>query len=212
MSSSGFIGRQKELVLLQLALADARAGRSRALAILGEAGIGKTRLIRETIRAARQAGFREVVVGHCLPANEAPSLKWLRLKPFEKFAAMIERHGEGIATYRQPENKVVPGFVEGLNNKVRVIQRRADGLRDDSCSRSEARKKSLNTCPNEHCSVGTNAEISMKAFRLAPGITVRCNALVLADAKAHFSSPGPGSVSERPLAQFHGGPISSLVA
>lgn len=29
------------------------------------------------------------------------------------------------------ENKVSLGFVEGLNNKIRVIQRRCDGLRDE---------------------------------------------------------------------------------
>jgi transposase len=36
---------------------------------------------------------------------------------------MIERHRGGIAAYCQPQNKVALGFVEGLNNKVRVIQR-----------------------------------------------------------------------------------------
>jgi transposase len=59
------------------------------------------------------------------------SLKWQRLKPYEKFAEMIERHWDGIAAYCQPENKVSLGFVEGLNNKIRVIQRRAYGLRDE---------------------------------------------------------------------------------
>jgi transposase len=59
------------------------------------------------------------------------SLRWQRLKPFEKFANMIERHWAGIAAYCQPENKVSLGFVEGLNNKIRVIQRRAYGLRDE---------------------------------------------------------------------------------
>ena len=29
------------------------------------------------------------------------------------------------------ENKVALGFVEGLNNKIRVLQRRAYGLRDE---------------------------------------------------------------------------------
>ena len=58
-------------------------------------------------------------------------LKWQRLKPFEKFAAMIERHWHGIAAYCKPENKVALGFVEGLNNKIRVIQRRAYGLHDE---------------------------------------------------------------------------------
>ena len=49
------------------------------------------------------------------------SLKWQRLKPYEKFAAMIDRHWDGIAAYCRLENKVSLGFVEGLNNKIRVI-------------------------------------------------------------------------------------------
>jgi len=63
--------------------------------------------------------------------NWRASLKWQRLKPYEKFAQMIDRHWDGIAAYCQPENKVSLGFVEGLNNKIRVIQRRAYGLRDE---------------------------------------------------------------------------------
>ena len=62
--------------------------------------------------------------------NWRSSLKWQRLKPFEKFAEMIDRHWDGIAAYCKPDNKVSLGFVEGLNNKIRVIQRRAYGLRD----------------------------------------------------------------------------------
>lgn len=59
------------------------------------------------------------------------SLKWQRLKPYEKFAAMIERHWDGIASYCVPENKVSLGVTEGLNNKIRVLQRRAYGYRDE---------------------------------------------------------------------------------
>ena len=59
------------------------------------------------------------------------ALKWQRLEPYEKFAAMIDRHWDGIAAYCRPENKVALGFVEGLNNKIRVLQRRAYGLRDE---------------------------------------------------------------------------------
>jgi transposase len=64
--------------------------------------------------------------------NWRESLKWQRLKPFEKFAAMIDKHWDGIAAYCRPENKVSLGFVEGLNNKIRVIQRRSYGLRDEA--------------------------------------------------------------------------------
>jgi len=63
--------------------------------------------------------------------NWRASLKWQRLKPYEKFAQMIDRHWDGIAAYCKPENKVSLGFVEGLNNKIRVLQRRAYGLRDE---------------------------------------------------------------------------------
>jgi transposase len=59
------------------------------------------------------------------------SLKWQRLKPFEKFAAMIEEHWDGIVTYCDEQNHAMLGFVEGFNNKIRAIQRRAFGIRDE---------------------------------------------------------------------------------
>ena len=58
-------------------------------------------------------------------------LKWKRLKPFVKFAAMVDRHWDGIVSYCNPGNKVSLGLVEGVNNKIRVIQRKAYGYRDE---------------------------------------------------------------------------------
>jgi transposase len=63
--------------------------------------------------------------------NRRASLKWQQLKPYERFADMVDRHWDGIAAYCVPENKVSLGFVEGLNNKIRVFQRRAYGLKDE---------------------------------------------------------------------------------
>jgi transposase len=63
--------------------------------------------------------------------NWRSSLKWQRLKTYEEFAQMIESHWDGIAAFIQSEDKVSLGFVEGLNNKIRVIQRRAYWLRDE---------------------------------------------------------------------------------
>jgi transposase len=63
--------------------------------------------------------------------NWRAALKWQRLKPYEKFAAMIDAHWDGIAAYCHPDNKVALGFVEGLNNKIRALQRRAYGFRDE---------------------------------------------------------------------------------
>src|SRR5713101_6686261 len=63
--------------------------------------------------------------------NWRDSLKWQRLQPYEKFAALIDKHWDGIVAYCHADNKVALGFVEGLNNKIRVIQRRAYGFRDE---------------------------------------------------------------------------------
>ena len=59
------------------------------------------------------------------------SLKWQRLEPYRKFADLIERHWDGVASYCHPDNKISLGLVEGLNNKIRVLQRRAYGYRDE---------------------------------------------------------------------------------
>jgi transposase len=79
--------------------------------------------------------------------NWRASLKWQRLKPYEKFAEMIDRHWDGIAAYCKPQNKVALGFVEGLNNKIRVIQRRAYGLRDEEYLRPPG---APGMCPSFH--------------------------------------------------------------
>jgi transposase len=63
--------------------------------------------------------------------NWRESLRWQRLEPYEKFANLIDAHWDGIASYCHADNKVALGFVEGLNNKIRVIQRRAYGFRDE---------------------------------------------------------------------------------
>jgi transposase len=59
------------------------------------------------------------------------SLRWQRLQPFEHFARLVTAHWDGIEAYCHEENKVPLGFVEGINNKIRVIQRRAYGYRDE---------------------------------------------------------------------------------
>ena len=63
--------------------------------------------------------------------NWKDALKWQRLEPFRKFAAMVEAHWDGIETYCHEENKVALGFVEGFNNRIRHLQSRAYGYRDE---------------------------------------------------------------------------------
>ena len=44
---------------------------------------------------------------------------------------MIERHWDGIVSFCNGENKVPLGFVEGFNNKIRSLQKRAYGFQDE---------------------------------------------------------------------------------
>jgi hypothetical protein len=60
--------------------------------------------------------------------GRTPWTRWSQRRPGAEHPS---GHWDGVAAYCEPENKVALGFVEGLNNKIRVIQRRAYGLRDE---------------------------------------------------------------------------------
>lgn len=63
--------------------------------------------------------------------NWCDALRWQRLRPYEKFSWLVEEHWDGIVSYCHADNKVALGFVEGLNNKIRTIQKRAYGFQDE---------------------------------------------------------------------------------
>jgi tetratricopeptide (TPR) repeat protein len=55
---SRFVGRQRELALMEDLLEQAREGRGQVMGIVGEPGVGKSRLCYEFIRAPRRHGWR----------------------------------------------------------------------------------------------------------------------------------------------------------
>ncbi|MGB6580019.1 MAG: ATP-binding protein [Streptosporangiaceae bacterium] len=59
------VGRDEEARQLRAALTAAEAGRGSAVFLTGEAGIGKSRLVRETVRAAAELGLT-VLVGRAV--------------------------------------------------------------------------------------------------------------------------------------------------
>src|SRR5262245_60814 len=82
---SAFVGREGELRLLESELADASAGRGRLVAIAGDPGIGKTRVMEEFIaRAALPTG--RVVWGPCPEHPGAP--------PYWPWQQAIRAHAE----------------------------------------------------------------------------------------------------------------------
>ncbi len=82
-------------------------------------------------RFARRWEYRSAVWARKFSERWRAALRRQRLKPSGKFVALIEHHWDGIAAYCEPQHRVALGFVEGLKNKIRVIQRRCHGLRDE---------------------------------------------------------------------------------
>ena len=70
--AGSFVGRERELGELRAGLDDALAGRGRLFLLVGEPGIGKSRLAEELIAQARARGAR-VLVGRCWEAGGAPA-------------------------------------------------------------------------------------------------------------------------------------------
>jgi tetratricopeptide (TPR) repeat protein len=81
-------GRDEELRRLAAALEDARASRGRMLLLLGEPGIGKTRLCDELARIAEKSGAR-VVWGRCWESGFAPAY-W----PFTQVLRALASHAD----------------------------------------------------------------------------------------------------------------------
>jgi DNA-binding SARP family transcriptional activator len=67
-----FVGRESELAELRAGLDEAIAGRGRLFLLVGEPGIGKSRLADEVIRTAQARGA-QVLVGRCWEAGGAPA-------------------------------------------------------------------------------------------------------------------------------------------
>ena len=94
MAQPAIVGRQTELARVAELLARARSGRAGALLAVGEAGIGKTRLLAEAARRGEAAGFRVAGVA-CLP--------FVAPLPYEPVRALLRALGRPPAAALPPE-------------------------------------------------------------------------------------------------------------
>ena len=67
---SPFVGRQREMTTLQALYADAARGYGQVVGVMGEPGMGKTRLLHEFCEDLERDG-RQYVVGHCHAYGQA---------------------------------------------------------------------------------------------------------------------------------------------
>jgi tetratricopeptide (TPR) repeat protein len=78
-STSGFVGRGRELGELRVALQESHAGQGRMFMLAGEPGIGKTRIAQELAVEARALGA-QVLWGYCSEDDGAPPYwPWIQL-------------------------------------------------------------------------------------------------------------------------------------
>src|SRR5207249_8159548 len=100
-----FVGREPELAELLGGLEDALSGRGRLFLLVGEPGIGKSRLSDELVAHARARGAR-VLVGRCWEAGGAPAY-WPWVEPLRTYVresdavALGTQLGAGAANVAQ---------------------------------------------------------------------------------------------------------------
>jgi class 3 adenylate cyclase len=79
-----FVGRQQELMALQQALAQAGAGHGQIVAVVGEAGVGKSRLVYEFVHSHHASGWSVL---------ESASVSYGKATPYFPVIDVLRRYG-----------------------------------------------------------------------------------------------------------------------
>jgi len=136
LSEPSFSGRQNEIARLAEYLQECLKGKGRTVFVVGEAGIGKTRLANELIDRANELGFR-VLRGQCLPGSPSPYI------PFEDalrdFFKISKEDSDAIAKGKISDTirRQAPEISEAVENiglllktgSVIAVQEKEVGLR-----------------------------------------------------------------------------------
>jgi hypothetical protein len=96
-----FVGREAEFEELVAALDEARAGNGHVFFLTGEPGIGKTRLMQELTRLARERGY-QVAAGRCWEEGGAPAY-WPWIQAVRELGGDFERLSPGTKGSVDPD-------------------------------------------------------------------------------------------------------------
>jgi len=142
-----FVGRERELAELVAGLDDAIAGRGRLFLLVGEPGIGKSRLADELLRVGRGRGAR-VLVGRCWEAGGAPvywpwvqSLRaYVRSTPPGLLTAQLGASAAELAQILPELRELLPGLpepgqLEPEAARFRLFDATAEFLRNAAAAR-----------------------------------------------------------------------------
>ena len=122
------MGRQHELEALHQALAQAQAGHGQVVALVGDAGVGKSRLVYEVIHSHRTQGWRVL---------ESASVSYGKATPYFPVIDLLKRYcqiddGDEARTIRARVTGQVLTLDETLQDTLPALLALLDVLPDDS--------------------------------------------------------------------------------
>ena len=123
-----FVGRQQELEALHQALARAQTGHGQVVALVGEAGVGKSRLVHEVIHSHRTQGWRVL---------ESASVSYGKATPYFPVIDLLKRYchvddGDDARTIRAKVTGQVLTLDETLQDTLPALLALLDAVPDDS--------------------------------------------------------------------------------
>jgi predicted ATPase len=123
-----FVGRDQELAVLTLALAQAAQGHGQLVALLGEAGVGKSRLVYEVIHSHVTQGWRLL---------ESAPVAYGRATPYFPVTDLLKRYchvddGDDARTIRAKVTGQVLTLDETLQETLPALLTLLDAVPDDS--------------------------------------------------------------------------------
>jgi class 3 adenylate cyclase/tetratricopeptide (TPR) repeat protein len=123
-----FVGRQPELEALHQALARAQTGHGQVVALVGEAGVGKSRLVHECIHAHRTQGWRVL---------ESASVSYGKATPYFPIIDLLKRYchvddGDDARTIRAKVTGQVVTLDETLQDTLPALLALLDAVPEDS--------------------------------------------------------------------------------
>jgi class 3 adenylate cyclase/tetratricopeptide (TPR) repeat protein len=123
-----FVGRQTELAGLQQALAQAGAGQGQIVALVGEAGVGKSRLVYEFLRSHQTQGW---LVLESASVSYGKATPYFPIIDLLKRYAHVEEHDDS-RTVRAKTTGQVLTLDETLQDTVPALLALLDALPEDS--------------------------------------------------------------------------------
>jgi tetratricopeptide (TPR) repeat protein len=123
-----FVGRQQELEALHQALARAQTGHGQVVALVGEAGVGKSRLVYECVHSHRTQGWRVL---------ESASVSYGKATPYFPVIDLLKRYchmddGDDARTIRAKVTGQVLTLDETLQDTLPALLALLDAVPEDS--------------------------------------------------------------------------------